>query len=342
MKNFRIPYWVWIVIAVLLLSTLGTCGLLDRLLGISGCVQNISSGSIEDTKRLLISQDGQILVVRSGKTDTVDILSVLDGSLINTINFNSSSAMGAISISPDGTLLAIQKICDSLQITNTSTKKIVSEQPSKYEDCDSFKAGKSLSGGVVFLPDGKHVAYIVTTRKLLISPSLIDLIVTNISTGEDKLRLTDHITDRSMEEIVLSQNGKWIALRYKDRYELRALVDFALVETTARNDEDAKWFEISPDGQLIKSRVFSSIYSQDGSLKAKSAFCNTEIFSTKTGEIILTLSQPRISLGDHLERISNYFGEQYCSSESIVFTADNKYVYYSYRNHILKWQLPKK
>lgn len=361
MKNFRIPYWVWVVIIVLLLSTLsmlGTCGLLDRLLGSSGCVRNISSGSKDDVKGLLISRDGNILVATSptnyvnviasdGKTlvpsatTRVEIRNASDGSLLNMITVKSEQGMGNIGISPDGTLLAAQDLCESLQIINTSDGKIVFERPWKYDGCDRiFRVGQGPSGGIVFLPDGKHVAYVVTTKVIDITKSFIDLIVTDISTGKDTLRLTDHVTDPSMEEIVLSQNGKWIALLYKDRYELRALVDFSLVETVKRNDEDAKWYEISPDGQLIKSRVFSSTYSQDGSLKAKSASCDTEISSTKTGKIILTLSQPRIGLGDHLERISNYFGEPYCGRESIVFTADNKYVYYSYRNHILKWRLP--
>jgi WD40 repeat protein len=340
MKNFRIPYWVWIIAAIALSSTFGTCGIWDRLFGRSGCAQSISSGSKDDTNSLLISQDGQILIATSA-TGKVNIMNASDGSTINTVNVNLENGMGSVGLSSNGTLLAVQDLCETLQIINTSDGKIVFERPWKYDGCGGiFRAGMGPPGGIVFLPDGKHVVYVVTTKVVDITESFIDLIVTDITTGKDTSRLTEHISDPSMQEIIIQPNGEWIALRYKDRYELRALADFSLVETAARDDGDAKWYEVSPNGQLIKSRVFPSVYSQDGSLKAKGINCPTEVFSTKTGEIVLTLSQPRITVGDQLERLSNSLGDPYCSSISIVFTADNKYVYYSYRNHILKWQLP--
>jgi len=61
MKNLRVPFWVWVLVAIFILTPFRTCGLFDRILGISGCVKSIPSGG-----GLILSQDGQTLVVTSG------------------------------------------------------------------------------------------------------------------------------------------------------------------------------------------------------------------------------------------------------------------------------------
>jgi len=336
MKNFRIPYWVWILAAIAVLSTLRTCGILDRLLGLSGCVQ-IIYGVSEDNKSLLISQDGQKLAVTSD-TEYVNILNPLDGSLINTIRFDLSGDINSVGISPDGNLFAVQNICGSLQILRTSDGKIIYERPWKYDGCANWFRGGASVGRIVFLPDSKHVAYVVTTEVIDIANSFIDLIITDLSNGKDTLHLTDHITDKSMKQISVSDNGKWISLLYEDRYELRTLSDFSLVETAQAKP---RYQSLSPDGHFVETDL-DSVFSKDGKLRADLSYaCDTDIFSTKSERKILTLSQPGISLDDYVE-VFHILPDAtgYCSGASIVFTTDNKYVYYSYRNHILKWRLP--
>ena len=337
MKNLKIPYWIWIVIAIGLLFSFRTCGLLDRTLGISGCVKNITDGP--SVGGLILSQDGQTLVVTSAG-NYAQIRDSQNGSLINTIEFNLPLDVNDVAISSDGKMLAYQDVCGTLQIVNTSNNQIIFDRPWSYNGCEEiFRLGRGPIGNkVAFLPGNQEIAFVVTTERVSITKPLFDLIIADISTKEESIHLTDHVTDKTMKEIFVSDTGKWATLRYEDHYELRALPDLSIVENLSG---ETAYNSISPNGQLIRTPGFPySDFSQDGKFRADSNFCDTEIYSTASNIKIMTLSQPRISFGDQLERISNYFGESYCSQESIVFTSDDKFVFYSYRNHILKWRLP--
>jgi len=335
MKNLRIPFWVWILVAIVVLFPFRTCGLFDRILGVSGCVKNITDGPAEGG--LLLSRDGQTLVVTSKYN--AQFRNSENGSLINSIKFNLPLDISNVAISSDGKMLAYQDICGTLRIVDTTNDQMIFDRSWSYDGCEEiFMGWRPIGNKVAFLPGDEKIAFAIKAEKISITKSLLDFIVADISTGEDIVKLTDHVTDKTMKEIFVSDLGKWIALRYEDRTELRALPDFSMIENLPG---ETAYDSISPNGHLITTPGFPySVFSQDRKFRADVHICNTEIYSTESNIKILTLSQPRISLGDQLERISNYFGDSYCSLSSVVFTSDNKYVYYSYRNHILKWRLP--
>jgi len=245
-------------------------------------------------------------------------------------------------------MLAYQDVCGTLQIVDTTNDQIIFDRLWRYDECEEISIyGHPGSGSVAFLPGGKKIAFVVTTERISITKPLFDLIIADISTGKDVLHLTDHIVDKTMEGITISKNGKWASLSYDNHYELRNLPDFSLVEKVLREEYTIKKeYGISPEGHLFDTSAFppfaTLVYSQDGTLRAVVHICDTKIFTTASNTNILTLNQPRISLGDQLQRFSNFFGENpYCRySESLVFTSDSKYIYYSYRNHILMWRLP--